>query len=114
GESAAKKTGIEESDSGQSDSGQSDSGDSNWPKSDPPKDAPARRQIPDPHHASEKPAPPDRSIQQSLFALDDHPLLETIRTVDLNQTTPIEVLQLVDQWQKQLAAEDAGAQAKPR
>jgi hypothetical protein len=40
--------------------------------------------------------------------------LDTIRAVDLNQTTPIESLQLVHLWQQQLAAEKKSAQAKPR
>ena len=69
---------------------------------------------PSPNTGPDSPATPGRSVQRSLFATDDHPLLETIREVNLNRTTPMESLELVQQWQQQLAAEDAGSKAKPR
>jgi DNA mismatch repair protein MutS len=42
----------------------------------------------------------------------DHPLLETIRGIELNDTTPLEALQLIQEWQGQLA--DEGAVTRPR
>jgi DNA mismatch repair protein MutS len=48
----------------------------------------------------------------TLFETTDHPLLETIRGVDLNDTTPLEALQLIQEWQGQLA--DEGAVTRPR
>ncbi|NOY28635.1 MAG: DNA mismatch repair protein MutS, partial [Planctomycetes bacterium] len=55
-----------------------------------------------------------QSLQMTLFDTVDHPLLATIRTVDLNTKTPLEVQQLVQQWQEQLASGTADVQAKPR
>jgi DNA mismatch repair protein MutS len=53
--------------------------------------------------------PPQRikrgDIQLSLFGPADHPLLDDIRKVDLNQTTPLAALQLIGRWQNALAAE---------
>ena len=54
-----------------------------------------------------------RAMQMTLFETADHPLLDSIRAADLNQMTPLEVQQLVSQWQQQLSAELAG-QGKPR
>ena len=42
-------------------------------------------------------------IQLTLFAPYDHPLLDQIRAVDLNQVTPLDALQLLKQWQDELA-----------
>ena len=36
-------------------------------------------------------------IQLTLFGPADHPLLDDIRVVDLDQTTPLEALQLIKQ-----------------
>jgi len=47
----------------------------------------------------------------TLFETADHPLLEKIRGVDLNALTPLEVQQLVAEWQEQLTA---SLQSKPR
>ena len=44
-------------------------------------------------------------IQLTLFGPADHPLLDDVRSVDLDQTTPLEALQLVKRWQESLAAE---------
>jgi len=46
-----------------------------------------------------------RSLQRTLFETADHPLLDAIQAVDLNDTTPLEALQMVGQWQRQLAVE---------
>lgn len=61
--------------------------------------------------------PPARSknghhLQMTLFETVDHPLLESIRGIDLNDTTPLEALQLIQEWQGQLA--DEGTTARPR
>jgi DNA mismatch repair protein MutS len=50
-------------------------------------------------------------FQLTLFELADHPLLETIRNVDLDATSPRDAVQLIQAWQDQLADESA---RKPR
>ena len=45
------------------------------------------------------------AIQLTLFGPADHPLLDEIRGVDLNQTTPLDAQRLVEQWQTTLANE---------
>jgi len=52
-----------------------------------------------------------RSLQMTLFETVDHPLLDKIRAAELNNLTPLEVQQLVRQWQEQLATP---LQNKPR
>lgn len=52
-----------------------------------------------------------QSLQMTLFETSDHPLLDKIRGVDLNCLTPLEVQQLVSEWQGQLSGE---LQSKPR
>ncbi len=49
--------------------------------------------------------PKRREIQLTLFGPADHPLLDDIRQVTLDQTTPLEAFQLIKQWQDSLAAE---------
>ena len=44
-------------------------------------------------------------IQLTLFGLADHPLLEKIRSTDLNSLTPLEAMQLMQSWQAELADE---------
>ena len=61
---------------------------------------------------SQQPAPLNgQSLQLTLFDTADHPLLDTIRCTDLNSLTPLEVQQLVREWQEQLSA---AMQSKPR
>ena len=63
------------------------------------------------------PLPPSevsQPFQLTLFESADHPLLEAIRNVDLNETTPLAVQQLVQQWQDQLWTDQGTSQAKPR
>ena len=43
-------------------------------------------------------------MQLSLFEQADHPLLQEIRETDLENLTPLEVLQLVHKWQERLMA----------
>jgi DNA mismatch repair protein MutS len=44
-------------------------------------------------------------LQMTLFAPYDHPLIEKIRGVDVNAITPIQALQLVQQWKQDLDSE---------
>jgi DNA mismatch repair protein MutS len=44
-------------------------------------------------------------VQLTLFSPIDHPLLDDVRRLDLNNITPLAALQLVKQWQETLAAE---------
>ncbi|MFP6659438.1 MAG: DNA mismatch repair protein MutS [Pirellulales bacterium] len=50
-------------------------------------------------------------LQLTLFGQTEHPLLDEIRTAEINALTPIEALQLVHTWQTKLVADK---QAKPR
>jgi DNA mismatch repair protein MutS len=51
-------------------------------------------------------------FQLTLFELADHPLLATIRNVELDVTTPREALRLIHEWQEQMAGE-AASRSKP-
>jgi DNA mismatch repair protein MutS len=44
-------------------------------------------------------------IQLTLFGFEEHPLLDTIRGVDINSLAPLNALQLIGQWQEQLCSE---------
>ncbi len=44
-----------------------------------------------------------KALQMTLFETADHPLLDKIRGTDLNELTPLEVQQLVAEWQGQLS-----------
>lgn len=50
-------------------------------------------------------------LQLTLFGHSEHPLLEEIRSADVNGLTPIDALQLLSRWQAALAGD---SQAKPR
>jgi DNA mismatch repair protein MutS len=41
-------------------------------------------------------------LQMTLFQYADHPLLDEIRQLDLDQLTPLEALQRMHDWQQQL------------
>jgi DNA mismatch repair protein MutS len=45
-------------------------------------------------------------IQLTLFGTVEHPLMDEIRKLDLNQLAPMQAFQRMQQWQDQLAAED--------
>jgi DNA mismatch repair protein MutS len=47
--------------------------------------------------------------QLTLFGTDDHPLLDEIRAINLNDLTPLEALRRLHAWQEQLADERAAA-----
>ena len=42
-------------------------------------------------------------LQLTLFGGADHPLLDKLRTTDLNQLTPLAALQLIQTWQQELS-----------
>ena len=48
------------------------------------------------------------ALQLTLFAAADHPLLDKIRGVDLNATTPLDALALVQRWQEELGEASDG------
>lgn len=51
-------------------------------------------------------------IQLTLFGPADHPLLDEIRQADLNATTPLDALRLIERWQETLKAEKKGRKEK--
>ena len=44
-------------------------------------------------------------VQLTLFAPTDHPILDDLRQVDLDSTTPLAAMGLLKAWQERLAAE---------
>ncbi|MDR1383599.1 MAG: DNA mismatch repair protein MutS [Planctomycetaceae bacterium] len=44
-------------------------------------------------------------LQLSLFGFMDHPVLNELRNANLNKLTPIEAIQMMAQWQQQLASD---------
>ena len=47
----------------------------------------------------------DAHFQLTLFELAEHPLLDVIRNLELDATSPREAMQLIHDWQEQLAVE---------
>ena len=45
-------------------------------------------------------------IQLTLFGPADHPLLDEIRDVSIEETTPLAAFELLQKWKKELAAAD--------
>jgi DNA mismatch repair protein MutS len=64
-------------------------------------DAQGRAKIARPATASNRPA-----VQLTLFGPAEHPLLDELRQLELNGTTPLESLAQLKQWQDRLATED--------
>ncbi|MEX0793421.1 MAG: DNA mismatch repair protein MutS [Pirellulaceae bacterium] len=50
------------------------------------------------------PRHPKKDLQLTFFSPMEHPVVEEIRGVDLNALTPLEALQRLAQWQKQLGS----------
>ncbi len=48
---------------------------------------------------------PAGPVQMTLFGPTDHPLLDVVRQTNLNDLTPLQALQLIQQWQEELAKE---------
>ncbi len=42
------------------------------------------------------------SVQMTLFEMVDHPLIEKIKSIDPDQVTPIDALQMLGQWKQEL------------
>ncbi|MEX0939618.1 MAG: DNA mismatch repair protein MutS [Pirellulales bacterium] len=53
-------------------------------------------------------------LQLTLFGPAEHPLLDAIRKLDLNETTPLAALALIQKWQAELAGGAEKSHAKPR
>ena len=49
--------------------------------------------------------PKKTHLQLTLFGPADHPLLDELRRLELNNVTPLQAFQLLQQWQETLAAE---------
>jgi DNA mismatch repair protein MutS len=64
-------------------------------------DAEGRAKIARPVKVPEKKA----HFQLTLFGATDHPILDDLRSLDLDATTPLAALQLLQQWQEKLAKE---------
>jgi DNA mismatch repair protein MutS len=46
-------------------------------------------------------------IQLTLFGLPTHPLIDTLRELDVDNLTPLAALQLLKEWQQQVTQDDA-------
>lgn len=57
------------------------------------------------HHAE---SPRRSQVQLTLFAPFDHPVVDEIRSLDLDATTPLAALDKIRQWQSRLTAEKQG------
>jgi DNA mismatch repair protein MutS len=55
--------------------------------------------------ARPRPAEKKTHIQLTLFGPADHPLIDELRRVDLNQVTPLAAMQMLQRWQDDLAKE---------
>ena len=55
-----------------------------------------------PGHRVAAPGMHGGDIQLTLFGLAEHPLLDKIRKTDPNSITPLDALQLIQQWQREL------------
>ena len=42
-------------------------------------------------------------LQLTLFAAEEHPIVDEVRKLDLNATTPLDALRWLESWQKRLA-----------
>ncbi len=55
-----------------------------------------------PKIASERPKAPDGSFQLSLFELPEHPVVEDLRQIDVNNLTPLKALLMLEQLKKKV------------
>jgi DNA mismatch repair protein MutS len=49
---------------------------------------------------------PQRDLQLTLFGFQEHPLLDKIRELELDELTPVAALRLLDDWQQSLKTSD--------
>jgi len=69
---------------------------------------------PQKHAPHQRIQPNGQALQLTLFETADHPLLGIIRGTDLNSLTPLEVQDLVREWQEQLAGAGKVSHSKPK
>jgi DNA mismatch repair protein MutS len=77
-----------------------------WLEAQHHSDAPgasAKKSVSVPAHTNGR----DDHWQLTLFGTEAHPLLDEIRTANLDELTPREAMQLVNSWQERLAAEQS-------
>ncbi len=48
---------------------------------------------------------PDSPIQLTLFDFGDHPVIEKLRSIDIADMTPMQALQLLEQWQQEIQSQ---------
>ena len=57
-------------------------------------------------HGESKLVPPPKMkkshLQMTLFQMENHPMLDQLRSLDLTHLTPLAAMQLLDQWQREL------------
>ena len=51
-------------------------------------------------------------VQMTLFEMVDHPLIEKIKSIDPNQVTPIDALQMLGEWKQELDSSGTTANSK--
>jgi DNA mismatch repair protein MutS len=59
-----------------------------------------------------EPARPVREFQLTLFGIEEHPILDEIRSFAIEETSPLDAFQAIKSWQEQLKSEIP--QLKPR
>lgn len=52
-------------------------------------------------------------LQLTLFAAPEHPLVEKLRGLDLNQLTPLAAMQLLEEWQHEIQREAGNTRGEP-
>jgi len=58
--------------------------------------------------------PQPREIQLTLFRAADHPIVEELRSLKLDETTPLEALQLLLRWQESIRGKGSGSSGKKK
>ena len=55
--------------------------------------------------ARPRPAEKKTHIQLTLFGAADHPLVDELRKLDLNNVTPLAAMQMLQRWQEEVVKE---------
>ena len=45
-------------------------------------------------------------LQLTLFGFEEHPILDKIRTTQIDELTPLAAMQLLEEWQRELGRPD--------
>ncbi len=61
----------------------------------------------EPKIASERPKAPDGTLQLSLFELPEHPVVEELRQIDVENLTPIKALLMLEQLKRKVVKKDS-------